>query len=111
MSLSRYRGQIILMVDVCLIFVCNFLLFLPNLMNKDIQLKNLVAHIGLLTLCVLVFQLAFKTYKAKLGIWAARLYFTTENAREVDRILADYLNPEPFDPGACTRGLYLRGVE
>ncbi|MBO7253380.1 MAG: U32 family peptidase [Oscillospiraceae bacterium] len=48
---------------------------------------------------------------AKLGIWAVRLYFTTENAREVDRIMNDYLNPEPFDPGACTRGLYLRGVE
>ena len=48
---------------------------------------------------------------AKLGLWAVRLYFTTENSREVDRILADYLNPEPFDPGACTRGLYLRGVE
>ena len=48
---------------------------------------------------------------AKLGIWAARLYFTTENSRETDRVLADYLNPEPFDPGACTRGLYLRGVE
>ena len=47
----------------------------------------------------------------KLGIWAARLYFTTENSREVDRILADYLDPAPFDPGACTRGLYLRGVE
>ena len=47
----------------------------------------------------------------KLGVWAARLYFTTENTREVDRVLADYLNPEPFDPGACTRGLYLRGVE
>ncbi len=47
----------------------------------------------------------------KLGIWAARLYFTTENAREVDRILGDYVNPTPFDPGACTRGLYLRGVE
>ena len=47
----------------------------------------------------------------KLGIWAVRLYFTTENAREVDRIMAGYLNPEPFDPGACTRGLYLRGVE
>ena len=47
----------------------------------------------------------------KLGIWAARLYFTTENSREVDRILGEYLNPEPFDPGACTRGLYLRGVE
>ncbi len=48
---------------------------------------------------------------AKLGLWAVRLYFTTENAREVDRVMADYLNPEPFDPGACTRGLYLRGVE
>ena len=48
---------------------------------------------------------------AKLGLWAVRLYFTTENAREVDRILADYLEPQPFDPGACTRGLYLRGVE
>ena len=46
-----------------------------------------------------------------LGIWATRLYFTTENPREVDRILADYVHPNPFDPGACTRGLYLRGVE
>ena len=48
---------------------------------------------------------------AKLGLWAIRLYFTTENVREVDRVLNDYLNPEGFDPGACTRGLYLRGVE
>jgi len=47
----------------------------------------------------------------KLGIWAARLYFTTENSREVDRVLGEYLNPGPFDPGSCTRGLYLRGVE
>ena len=48
---------------------------------------------------------------AKLGVWAARLYFTTESSRETNRVLSDYLNPEPFDPGACTRGLYLRGVE
>ena len=48
---------------------------------------------------------------AKLGLWALRLYFTTENGKEVDRVLAEYLNPVPFDPGACTRGLYLRGVE
>ena len=47
----------------------------------------------------------------KLGLWATRLYFTTENAREVDRVLADYLNPPPFDPGGCTRGLYLRGLD
>ena len=46
-----------------------------------------------------------------LGLWATRLYFTTENPKEVDRILADYVHPNPFDPGACTRGLYLRGVE
>ena len=47
----------------------------------------------------------------KLGLWAVRLYFTTEHSREVDRVLSDYLDPQPFDPGACTRGLYLRGVE
>ena len=33
------------------------------------------------------------------------------NSKEVDRVLNDYMNPEPLDPGACTRGLYLRGVE
>ncbi len=48
---------------------------------------------------------------AKLGIWAARLYFTTENPQEVNRVLSDYLDPAPMNPGACTRGLYLRGVE
>ena len=47
----------------------------------------------------------------RLGLWAIRLYFTTENPKEVDRILADYMEPTAFDPGACTRGLYLRGVE
>ena len=47
----------------------------------------------------------------KLGVWATRLYFTTENMREVDRVLSDYLEPTPFDPGACTRGLYLRGLD
>ena len=46
-----------------------------------------------------------------LGLWAVRLYFTTENPREVDRILAACQDRAPFDPGACTRGLYLRGVE
>ena len=47
----------------------------------------------------------------KLGLWAIRLNFTTEHPREVDRVLSDYIDPQPFDPGACTRGLYLRGVE
>ncbi len=48
---------------------------------------------------------------ARLGVWATRLYFTTENLREVDQVLAAWNNPMPFDPGACTRGLYLRGLE
>ena len=47
----------------------------------------------------------------RLGLWATRLYFTTENAGEVDRVLSAYIHADPFDPGACTRGLYLRGVE
>ncbi len=48
---------------------------------------------------------------ARLGLWAVRLYFTTESPREVDNVLSAYRNPPPFDPGACTRGLYLRGLE
>ncbi len=47
----------------------------------------------------------------RLGLWAIRLYFTTENAREVDQVLSSVANPPAFDPGACTRGLYLRGLE
>ena len=46
-----------------------------------------------------------------LGLWGLRLYFTTENSREVDRVLRDYLNHAPFEPGSCTRGLYLRGLD
>ncbi len=48
---------------------------------------------------------------ARLGLWAIRLYFTTENAKEVDTVLSAHQNPPAFDPGACTRGLYLRGLE
>ncbi len=47
----------------------------------------------------------------RLGLWAVRLYFTTENPQEVDQVLASWQRPTPFDPGACTRGLYLRGLD
>ena len=40
-----------------------------------------------------------------------RLQFTTENPKEVDHVIAAAITPTPFDPGACTRGLYLRGLE
>ena len=48
---------------------------------------------------------------SRLGLWATRLYFTTENPREVDRVLRDFVNGAPFEPGSCTRGLYLRGLD
>ena len=47
----------------------------------------------------------------RLGLWGVRMYFTTESPREVNHVLDNYLDPMPFDPGACTRGLYLRGLE
>jgi putative protease len=47
----------------------------------------------------------------RLGLWAIRLSFTTENPREVDQVLSCYTDPVPFDPGANTRGLYLRGID
>ena len=47
----------------------------------------------------------------RLGLWATRLYFTTENPKEVDQVLSFCNNPVPFDPGASTRGLYLRGLD
>lgn len=47
----------------------------------------------------------------KLGLWAGRLYFTTENPKEVDLVLDQIHAPCLFEPGACTRGLYLRGLE
>lgn len=48
---------------------------------------------------------------SKLGLWALRLLFTTENPREVDRVLDSWTTGGTFEPGTCTRGLYLRGVE
>ena len=58
-----------------------------------------------------LFMLDRQNDLSRLGLWATRLYFTTENPREVDMVLAAYREPTTFDPGACTRGLYLRGVE
>ena len=47
----------------------------------------------------------------KIGLWALRLSFTTENTGEVNGVLSAWQGGAAFDPGACTRGLYLRGVE
>ncbi len=47
----------------------------------------------------------------ELGLWALRLSFTTENAAEIDGVLSAWNGTANFDPGTCTRGLYLRGVE
>ena len=52
-----------------------------------------------------------KSDLSKLGLWALRLSFTTENASEVDSVLAEWQGEGLFDPGSYTRGLYMRGVE
>ena len=48
----------------------------------------------------------------RLGLWALRLRFTTENPAEVDAVMAAWTGGSgQFEPGTCTRGLYVRGVE
>ena len=62
MNLSKYRGWIVLCIDVFFIFTFNMLVFLREYLEKDVRLSNLLMHIGFLTVCVLLFQLRFKTY-------------------------------------------------
>ena len=47
----------------------------------------------------------------KLGLWAARLMFTTENTPECAQVLERYLNQGKYQPNDFTRGLYYRDVE
>ena len=58
-----------------------------------------------------LYMLDRKKDLARMGLWGVRLSFTTENRQEVDRVLRDWQDGAPFDPGACTRGLYLRGLD
>ena len=46
-----------------------------------------------------------------LGLWAARLSFTTENPRECVQILERYQGKGSYTPMDITRGLYFRDVE
>ena len=52
-----------------------------------------------------------KSELRELGLWAVRLAFTTENPAEIDGILAAWQGEAFFEPGGCTRGLFLRRVE
>lgn len=47
----------------------------------------------------------------RLGIWAARISFTTENSRECLSVFKRFLGLSDFEPVGVTRGLYYRGVE
>ena len=47
----------------------------------------------------------------RLGLWAVRLQFTTENALECTQVLERYLGRGHYQPNDYTRGLYYRGVE
>lgn len=47
----------------------------------------------------------------RLGLWGARLMFTTENALECVQVLERYMNQGKYQPNDFTRGLYYRDVE
>ena len=47
----------------------------------------------------------------RLGLWAARLLFTTEDAGECAQVLERYQGKGRYRPGDFTRGLYYRDVE
>ena len=47
----------------------------------------------------------------RLGLWAARLQFTTENAFECVQAAERYLGRGRWAPAEYTRGLYYREVE
>ena len=47
----------------------------------------------------------------RLGLWGARLMFTTENAPECVQVLERYLDRGSYQPNEYTRGLYYRDVE
>ena len=52
----------------------------------------------------------FADYR-RLGLWAQRLMFTTENARECVQAARRYLGQGDWSPNDFTRGLYYRDVE
>ena len=47
----------------------------------------------------------------RLGLWAVRLQFTTENAMECAQVLERYMGKGRYQPNDYTRGLYYRNVE
>lgn len=48
---------------------------------------------------------------AKLGLWGARLSFTTENPLECVQVMERYMGLGGYEPNGYTRGLYYRGAE
>jgi putative protease len=46
-----------------------------------------------------------------LGLWAQRLYFTTENAIECVLVMKRYMGKSRYTPAGHTRGMYYRDVE
>ena len=90
--MSRYRGLIVLTLDILTIFCCNFLMFLPYLMQRNIRPFHLVMHIGMLTVCVLVFQLMFRTYNTLWRYAESREYLTLLAGMSLGGLLYAVLN-------------------
>ena len=47
---------------------------------------------------------------SSLGLWAERLYFTTENAIECVSVMKRYMGLGDYTPSGYTRGLNYKGV-
>jgi len=45
------------------------------------------------------------------GLWALRLMFSTESARECVEVAKGYMGLSEYKPNVLTRGLYYRGVD
>ena len=92
MNMARIRGWIVLAMDVLTIFVCNILMFLPAYLRNDIRLLNLILHIGFLTVCVLVFQVVFKTYESLWRYAESREYLCLLSGLTAGFVLYTVLN-------------------
>jgi putative protease len=56
-----------------------------------------------------LWMLPHRTQWRHIGLWAARLDFTTENARECAQIALAYAGREDYEPLSCTTGFYIEG--
>ena len=82
---------------------------LNNLSGRDGALYPILRELGCRNIIFSSQKLFLADRRAdyeKLGLWGARLLFTTENSRECVSIAEAYLSDSGYEPNGTTRGLY-----